>query len=112
MAGWTPISPWKIIAGSGQTLTVNSGSSSAFTNPVGAASLGGHTQAIAISLAPTATATGCLVKITKAATAATASQDFFIKTTDPPMILGCVPGDVVTCYGLAACTAYLTELTH
>ena len=107
MSGWTPISPWKVIQGSGQSLGVNSGSSTTFTNAVGTS-----TYAIAISLAPTASATGALVRIAKAGTAATASTDILIKTTDPPLVLGVSPGDKVSCYGLAACTAYLTELTH
>lgn len=112
MGGWLPQSPWRIIDGSGQSLSVGSGSSSTFTNAVGAAALGGETRAIALSLAPTATATGALVRIIKAGTAATASLDLLIKTTDPPLILAVTPGDKVSCYGLAACTAYLTELTH
>jgi hypothetical protein len=111
MAGWTPLSPWKIIAGSGQTLSVTT-SDGAFTNALGAASLGAQTRAFAISLEPTATATGATVRVTNAGTAATAALDFFIKTTDPPMILGCLPGDKVHVIGVAACTAHLCELTH
>jgi hypothetical protein len=65
-----------------------------------------------ISLAPTATATGALIKISQAGTAATATLDFLVKTTDPPLFIACGPGDKVSAYGLAACTAYLTELTH
>ena len=107
MGGWLPQSPWRIIDGSGQSLAVGSGSSSTFTNAVGS-----ETRAIALSLASTATATGARVKIDKGGTAATASQDLLIKTTDPPLIIGVSPGDKVSCYGLAACTAYLTELTH
>ena len=107
MGGWLPQSPWRIVDGSGQSLAVGSGASSTFANPVGS-----ETRAIALSLAPTATATGALVRINKAGTAATASFDMLIKTTDPPAIIGVSPGDKVSCYGLAACTAYLTELTH
>lgn len=111
MGGWLPQSPWRIIDGSGQTLSVTT-SSATFANPVGAIALGGETRAIAISLAPTATATGALVRIIKAGTAATAAKDLLVKTTDPPLILAVTPGDQVSCLGLAACTAYLTELTH
>jgi len=107
MGGWTPISPWRIIDGSGQSLAVSAAASSTFTNAMGA-----ETRAIALSLAPTATATGALVRINKAGTAATATLDRLIKTTDPPQIIAVSPGDKVSCYGLAACTAYLTELTH
>ncbi len=108
MGAWTTLSPWKVIAGSGQSLSVSNGSSATFTNKVGS-----QTYAIAISLAPTATATSANVKISQAGTAASATQDIQIKTTDPPLILGCNPGDKVSVWGLgAASTAYLTELTH
>lgn len=107
MGGWTPQSPWKVIPGSGQSLANAGSASSSFTNAVGT-----ETRAIAISLAPTATPTGALVTITNAGVASTASKDILVKTTDPPLILGCSPGDKVTVWGLAAVTAYLTELCH
>lgn len=107
MAGWTPLSPWKPIPGSGQSLSVSNGSSSTFANAVGT-----QTRGVQLSLAPTATATGCLVRISQAGTAATATLDLLIKTTDPPLVVGCAPGDKVSAFGLAACTLYLTEMTH
>ncbi len=100
------IAPWRPIFGSGQSLAVSSGASSTFSNAVGS-----QTYAIALSLAPTATATGCLVSISHAGTAATATHDILIKTTDPLRVFACGPGDKVSAYGLAACTLYLTELT-
>jgi hypothetical protein len=107
MGGWLPQSPWKIIAGSGQSLANAGGASSKFANAVGT-----ETRAIAISLAPTATPTAALVTVTHGGSASTASTDLLVKTTDPPFILGVSPGDQVTVWGLAAVTAYLTELTH
>lgn len=107
MGGWTPQSPWRVIDGSGQSLAVSNGASSTFTNKVGT-----ETRGIAISLAPTATAAGALVRIDPAGTAASATTDILIKTTDPPLILGVTPGDKVSVWGLAAVTAYLTELSH
>ena len=107
MSGWTTIAPWKVIPGTGQSLANAGSASSKFTNKVGT-----ETRAIAISLAPTATPTGALVTITPAGTASSATTDILVKTTDPPLILGCSPGDQVTVWGLAAVTAYLTELTH
>lgn len=105
--GYT-IAPWRPIAGTGQSLSLNNGSSASFTNAVG-----NETRAIWLSLAPAATASGCLVKISQAGTAATATSDIFIKTTDPGVVIACGPGDKVTAYGLAASlTLYLTELTN
>lgn len=99
--------PWKVIPGSGQELSLSGTTEAAFTNAVGS-----QTRAIALSLAPTATATACLVTITQAGTAATVSTDILVKTTDPPLILGCSPGDKVTAKPLASCNLYLTELTR
>lgn len=101
------IAPWRPIPDSGQSLAVGSGSSSTFTNAVGA-----QTRALWLSLAPTATPTGCLVTISHEGEASTATQEFLVKTTDPPLIAGCSPGDQVSAYGLAACTLYLTEITN
>ncbi|HTO43135.1 MAG TPA: hypothetical protein VML56_03590 [Burkholderiales bacterium] len=109
--GYT-VAPWKPIPGSGQSLAVGSGSSSTFTNAVGAITGSTAMHAIALSLAPTATATGALIKISQAGTAATATSDILIKTTDPPLIVAVAPGDKVSAYGLAACTCYLTELSN
>ena len=100
--------PWRPIPGTGQSLALNNGSSAKFTNAVGP-----QTRAISLSLAPAATASGCLVRISTAGTAATATLDILVKTTDPPLILGCSPGDQVTAWGLAASlTLYLTELSN
>lgn len=100
--------PWRPIAGTGQSLALNNGSDAGFTNAVGA-----QTRAIQLSLAPAATASGCLVKITQAGTAATATTDILIKTTDTGLVIGCSPGDRVHAWGLAASlTLYMVELTN
>lgn len=106
MGGWAPESPWKLVDGSGQTLAVTT-SDAGFAN-----ALGGETRAFAISLEPTATATGAWVRVSNASLAATAGKDMFIKTTDPPLVVGCTPGEHVHVIGIAACTACLVELTH
>jgi len=103
--GYT-VAPWRIIDGTGQSLTVPNGST------VTSSAVGAETRAIHLALQPTATATGCLVRLTQAGTAATASKDFLIKTTDPPLVLACSPGDKVSAYGLAACTLQMCELTN
>lgn len=107
MSRWTPISPWKPIEGSGQSLALTATTAASFANAVGK-----QTYAVAISLAPQATASGALIRISNADAAATATGDYFIKTTDQPQILGCNPGDSVSVYPLANGTAYLTEMTH
>lgn len=74
---------------------------------VESSAVGAETRALALSVI-----TGnCLVRISKASIAS-ASLDFLIKTTDPPIILGCSPGDKVSAWGLAAGTLQMCELTH
>ncbi len=97
---WTTVAPWKPILGSGQSAAFTSGASATFTNPVGA-----RTHAILISVITA----NCLVKL---ATAAAATSDILVKSTDGPLIIGCAPGDHVSVWGLGAGTAYLCELTH
>lgn len=107
--GYT-IQPWRPIAGTGQSITVPAGSSSAAAS---CAAFGASTRAIAVSLQPTATATWANISISQAgATAATATGDLCIKTTDPPLIVGAFQGDKLRVYGGAAATLILTELTQ
>lgn len=106
--GYT-VAPWRPKPGTGQSLAVANGSSATFTNAVG---LDGQTRAILISLAPQTTAAGALVKITQTGAAATATDEVFVKTTDPPLLLAVSPGDKVSVYGTAVGTAYLVELTQ
>lgn len=102
--GYT-VAPWRPIPGTGQSLSLSSGADANFTNAVGA-----ETRAVALSLAPATTASGCLVRINHAASAST---DILLKTTDPPLIMACSPGDVIHAWGLASSlTLYLTELTN
>jgi hypothetical protein len=109
MGGWTPIAPWKVIPGTGQSLAVSSGASSTFTNAVGS-----QTRCIQLSFAPTATAasSNCTVRISQAGTAATAVLDLLVKGTDPPVLVGCEPGDKVSAWGIVAGVLYLTEMSH
>jgi hypothetical protein len=109
VSGWTPLSPWKPIAGSGQSLAVGAGASSTFANAVG-----GETRCIQLSFAPTATAasSNCVVRISPAGTAASATLDLLVKGTDPPLYIGCDPGDKVSAWGIVAGVLYLTEMSH
>ena len=107
--GYT-VAPWRLKPGLGQSLAVSSGSASKFTNNFGA---DGQTRAVYVSLAPTTTATGCLIEVSHAgATTATATSGLLVKTTDPPLLLMVTPGDNISAYGLAACTLYVDELTQ
>lgn len=104
MGGWTPISPWKIVPGSGQTVTNAGTGNLAFTNAVGA-----QTQAIAIRLAPATTPYIAMVRIGSAATVA---FDYPISSTDPPQVIGVGEGATVNVYFGAAGSAFMVELTH
>lgn len=98
--GYT-VKPWKPIEGTGQALTVPNGST------VTSAAVGANTYAIWLSVI-----TGnCLVRISHPGTAASASTDMLIKTTDPGVWVGVMPGDKVSAWGLAAGTLYMCEGT-
>lgn len=108
MGGWTPISPWKIIPGTGRSVAVGSGS-----NATDTIAIGKQSRACALSLAPAATAYVALITIAQGGTAATATTDMAIKSGDPPLILSCAPGDKVSVWGVGATgTLYVTELSH
>lgn len=107
--GWELDSPWKIVSGSGQTLALTATTETHFANTVGA---NGQTRAVQINLAPATTAYGVLIRITGSGAAATSALDYFLKSTDPPAVLGCAPGDSVHLFPTANGTAYLCELTH
>lgn len=102
MAGWTPISPWKPIAGSSQQLSVTSGSSSATASGVGA-----HTQAVRIAVSGNAH-----ISIGQAPVASL--TDLVMRASDPPEILGIAPGYKVAAIGESgtAVTVNITEMTH
>lgn len=100
--GWMPISPWKVKDGSGQSVAYT------LSGTATSAAVGAETYAVYLSCI-----TGnCMVRINSPGTAATASKDVLLKTTDPPLILGCGPGDKVNVFGIAAGTLYIAELTH
>jgi len=97
-----PEAPYRLLDGATQVLTVPNGST------VTSNAVGTQTYAVRLSVI-----TGnCLVRITHAGTAATASQGALIKTTDIGAIFACGPGDKVNAFGLAAGTLYMDELTH
>jgi hypothetical protein len=107
MGGWTPISPWKIVPGSGQTNTVAGVGAQSFTNAVGA-----NTQAIAIRLLPLISSSAPYVAMVRIGGTATAALDYPISSNDPPQILGIGEGQAVSVYFPGAGTAYMCELTH
>lgn len=109
MGGWTPLSPWKIIEGTGRSVAVANGSSTK-----DATAMGAQTRACQLTLAPQTTAMAATVTITNAGNeAATATKDLVLKSTDPPLVIGCAPGDQIQVWGLGATgTLYITEMSH
>lgn len=103
---WLPVAPWRIIDGSGQSVTAGAAGKQTFTNAVGSS-----TQAIAVRLAPAATPYLATVRIGAGANA-TASTDYPIASTDPAQIFGIAPGQKVSVYFGAAGSAVMCELTH
>ena len=95
---WTPLSPWRPIAGTGQNLTFGAAavSSAAFDN---------NTQAVQISCITA----NCHVRVGAGATA----TDMLVKPTDPPYILRVGKGDIVSVIqDTATGTLNVIEMTH
>ena len=52
----------------------------------------------------------CLVRIQRTGgTVASATTDMLLKTTDPGVWVGVIPGDIISAWGLAAGTLYMCE---
>lgn len=100
MTLWTPATPWKL--GTAQSLTLGA------TAVAFGSNVGNYTQALML------TCTGANIHILVSPggrDVPTASTGTLVKTTDPPLVVGCGPGDNVNCFGSGA-TVSLTELTH
>ena len=102
--GWTTISPWRPLAGKGQSISITNASlsSNAFDN----------VQAVQIS------ATGnCHVAIapfvTGTAPTATAT-DMLVKASDPPLVIRVAPGEAIAVIqdGASTGTLNVVEMTH
>lgn len=106
--GWTATAPFRPIAGTGQSLSLTSGTAATFTNKMGL-----QTHAFVFKFSPGTTAYIGTLAISQAGTAATASTDYPVASTDIPVIVGCAPGDKVSVYQASGSTqtAYLCELT-
>lgn len=95
---------WRPIAGTGRIVT--SGSGSSVTDSV---AMGAQTYACYLS----AITDNVMITLQHGGVAATATTDMLLKTSDPPLILGCAPGDKIAAYGLGgAGVVYIVELTH
>ncbi len=104
MSRWTPIAPWRPIAGTGvaKALTSGADADTGLTIP-------GGCHAVQLS----AVGGNCCVTISAAGTAASATGDALIKVTDGPLVLGCEPGDHVHAWGLATgVTLFALPVTH
>ncbi len=102
--GWTTISPWRPIAGTGQNITI--GASSVSSTAFDAS--GENAQAIQIS----AIGGNCHVAQGIAPTAA--ATDMLVKASDPPLILRIAPGEKLAVIqdGASTGTLNIIELTH
>jgi hypothetical protein len=102
---WSVIRLWKPISGKGQSLSLSTGTAGNFT------AVGAQTYAVAIRLAYAATPYMAFVRV--GGGSAAAETDFPICSNDPPQLIACGAGDVVSVYQASGSTqtAYLAELT-
>jgi hypothetical protein len=101
MSKWTPISPWRPLAGKGQNLTLGSVAvnSTAFGDNVQAvqiSAIGGNCH-VAIGMNPTAVAT-----------------DMLVKASDPPLLIRVATGEELSVIQDQSSTGILNviEVTH
>jgi len=98
--GWNLIAPWKLQVGKAQVVAVGAAHAES-------TALGAYTNAVLLS-----STTNCHVRIGRPGLAAVAT-DTLIKASDPPIVLGCAPGDEVSVIqDAAAGNLSITELTH
>lgn len=101
--GWSRDAVLRPIVTTGQSAALTSGADVGMTNAI---TLGNVVQ---LSCA----GGNCMVTISKAGIAATASGDTLIKATDPPLRVGCAPGDKIHAWGLGTgVTLYAIEMTY
>ncbi|CAM2142680.1 DUF5666 domain-containing protein [Pararobbsia alpina] len=98
---WTPISPWRPLAGKGQNLTIGAASvaSTAFGDGVQAvqiSAIGGNCH-VAVGMTPVAVAT-----------------DMLVKASDPPLVIRIAPGEEIAVIQDQSSTGTLNviEVTH
>jgi hypothetical protein len=104
--GWMPISPWRPLAGKGQSLSITNASLS--TNPfadgvqaVQISAIGGNCHVAVgnyvVGTSPVATAT-----------------DMLVKATDPPLVIRIQPGEAIAVIqdGASTGTLNIVEVTH
>jgi hypothetical protein len=103
MAKHLPLAFPRPIPGTGQSKTLTSGADAAMTNAI--------SKGFMVQLS--CTTFPCLVTISQAGTAATSSGDVLLKTSDPPLVLACQPGDKIHAWGLGgASILYAVEMTY
>lgn len=96
------------ISGSGQTKSLTTAVAASFTK------VGSQTYAVAIRLTYAATPFMAYVRISAAGSNAAANTDYPICSNDPPQVLACAPGDIVSVYQASGSTqsVELCELTQ
>ncbi len=103
MSRWTPIAPWRAVAGAGQAQALTSAANVALANAIPATC-----HAVQLS----AVGGNCMVAIGNNR-AATAASDYLVKATDGPQVYACEPGETIQAWGLAAgVTLYALPVTH
>ena len=114
MAGYR-IPPWRQIPGSGQQIDYSSSASVAATNAIGKVT-NSQTTAVLIQAVggdPT-TPSAVIVCVAQNGLAASNTSGQVVKELDPPVVIGCAPGDTITALGLdpSGGVLYIVELTH
>lgn len=100
---YAKLRPWRPIDGTGQSTAFTAGAAAAVTNAM-------DSQTYAVRLC--ATGGDCLVRISNAGTAATATNDVYVKSTDMPVEIGCQPGEKISVWGIGTGTLFCVDLTH
>ena len=109
------IAPWRQTPGSGQQIAYSSNGSAAATNAIGKVT-NSQTTAILVQAVggdPT-TPSAVIVCVAQNKLPASATSGQLVKELDPPVVIGCAPGDTITALGLdpSGGTLYIVELTH
>jgi hypothetical protein len=104
--GWTPISPWRPLAGKGQTLSISNASLS--STP-----FGDNVQAVQIS----ALGGNCHIAVGQYVVGTSPNAvvtDLLVKASDPPLVIRVAPGEAIAVIQDASSTGTLNivEMTH
>lgn len=104
--GWMPISPWRPLAGSGQSLSISntSLSSTAFSDNVQAVQISAVGGNCHVAVGQFVTGSSPVAQVT----------DMLVKATDPPLVIRVAPGEAIAVIQDQSSTGTLNiiEVTH